>query len=151
MKRTTGSTAKTGKIPTRPRVDPRAAHRTAEIESAVTAVVPAGMSNESKGKGSRPTQEPEDLPDSDDSLPPLDFTTFVLSLSSTVLASLGEIPDQDGTHSSPNLALARQTIDLLDLLQHKTKGNLTGEEERLLDRMLLDLRMKFVEVAGRKK
>lgn len=94
------------------------------------------------------TEHDEDLPDEEE-LPALDFTTFVLSLSTTVLASLGEIPEPDGVRHAVNLPVARQTIDLLLLLQGKTKGNLTGEEERLLNQMLLDLRMRYVEVAGR--
>lgn len=88
------------------------------------------------------------LPEVGESLPPIDFTTFVLSLASTVLVNLGEVPDPDGKRHD-DLPIARQNIDLLLLLHTKTKGNLTGEEERLLDRVLLDLRMKFVEAAGR--
>jgi hypothetical protein len=103
------------------------------------------MPNEPK-KGSR-SSEPE-MPESDEALPPLDFTTFVLSLSTTVLASLGEIGAPDGSRAEKNLPLARQTIDLLVLLSDKTKGNLTGEEERLLNQVLLDLRMKFVQASG---
>ena len=94
------------------------------------------------------TEHDDDLPDEED-LPALDFTTFVLSLSTTVLAALGEIPEPDGSRHGVNLPVARQTVDLLLLLQSKTKGNLTGEEERLLNQVLLDLRMRFVEVAGR--
>ena len=85
----------------------------------------------------------------DEALPPLDFNTFVLSLSTTVLASLGVIPEPDGVRHAVNLPFARQTIDLLALLQTKTKGNLTGEEERLLNQVLVDLRMRYVEIAGR--
>jgi len=80
-----------------------------------------------------------------DRLPPLDFTTFVLSLSTTALVSLGLVPDSDGSRPPANLPLARQTIDLIDLLRDKTRGNLTGEEERLLDQVLTDLRLKFVQ------
>ncbi len=101
----------------------------------------------------KPPTEPGSEHDNDlseeDSLPALDFTTFVLSLSTTVLGSLGEIPEPNGTKHHVDLPLARQTIDLLTLLQVKTRGNLTGEEERLLNQVLLDLSMRFVEVAGR--
>src|SRR6266545_4472691 len=79
-------------------------------------------------------------------LPPLDFTTFVLSMSTSALVSMGEMPSSDAQVS---LQMARQTIDLIALLQEKTKGNLTGEEERLLDQVLSDLRAKFVQVANR--
>lgn len=80
-------------------------------------------------------------------LPSLDFSTLVLSLSQTALVHLGDQVDPtivDG-HTHRDLGLARQTIDLLGVLQEKTKGNLTGEEERLLDQLLYDLRLRFVE------
>lgn len=80
-----------------------------------------------------------------DDLPSLDFATFVLSLSHSVLIHLGEAPDPDGRSSGKNLPLARQTIDLLGLIEEKTKGNLTGDEERLVHQILYDLRMRFVE------
>jgi len=98
--------------------------------------------------------EPE-LPEERD-VPPIDFTTFVLSLSATVLVHLGEqVPGVEGV--SENLQLARQNIDLLALLEDKTRGNLTGEEERLR-RVTEDLacpcqhaeaRVIFVRVADR--
>jgi uncharacterized protein DUF1844 len=81
-----------------------------------------------------------------DSLPAIDFATFVLSLSHSALVHLGDAPDPSGGTASANPALARQTIDLLLLLQEKTTGNLTGEEERLLDQILYDLRMRYIEV-----
>ncbi len=82
-----------------------------------------------------------------DALPSIDFTTLILSLSQTALVHLGEAPSPDGETPAANLPLARQTIDLLAVLQEKTKGNLDGEEERLLDQMLYDLRMRFVELS----
>lgn len=95
------------------------------------------------------THEHDDEHLDEQGLPPLDFTTFILSLSTTVLASLGVIPEPDGVRHAVNLPVARQTIDLIVLLQTKTKGNLSGEEERLLNQVLVDLRMRYVEVAGR--
>lgn len=83
-------------------------------------------------------------------LPGIDFATFVLSLSHSVLVHLGDAPNPaDGTRS-PNLPMARQTIDLLGLLDEKTKGNLTGAEERLLSQTLYDLRMRYIEVSKSK-
>jgi hypothetical protein len=81
-----------------------------------------------------------------EALPTIDFMTLVVSLSQTALVQLGDAADPDGTRTR-DLDLARQTIDLLGVLQEKTKGNLTGEEERLLDQVLYDLRMRFVELA----
>jgi hypothetical protein len=87
----------------------------------------------------------------DEALPNLDFATFVLSLSHSVLMHLGEAPHPEGDSAHKDLPLARQTIDLLGLLEEKTKGNLTGDEERLLSQVLFDLRMRFVEVSKGKK
>jgi hypothetical protein len=82
----------------------------------------------------------------DDTLPPVEFTTFVLSLSHSALMHLGEAPDPEtGGVVQKNLLLARQTIDLIVMLEEKTKGNLTGDEERLLAQILFDLRMRYVE------
>jgi hypothetical protein len=79
-------------------------------------------------------------------LPHLDFSTFVLSIIGSAHIHLGDAPSPDG-HSERNLVLARQDIDLLGVLQEKTKGNLTGEEERLLDHALYDLRLRYIEVS----
>ena len=76
-------------------------------------------------------------------VPPIDFTTFVLSLSTQALMQLGEVQGPDGK-TATDLMMARHSIDLLGLLEDKTKGNLTGEEERLLEQVLFDLRMRFV-------
>jgi len=82
----------------------------------------------------------------DGSLPSIDFSTFALSLSHSALVHLGDAPNPEGGQTSVSLALARQMIDVLTLLEHKTRGNLTGEEERLLEQLLYDLRLRFVEV-----
>jgi len=82
----------------------------------------------------------------DGSIPEVDFVTFVVSLSTNALVSLGLLPRPDTGEKKCDLPLARQTIDILALLQQKTKGNLTGEEERILDTVLYDLRMTYVQV-----
>ena len=80
-----------------------------------------------------------------ETLPHLDFATFVLSLSHSALMHLGEVPDPETNKTQVDLALAKQNVDILGLLEEKTKGNLTGDEERLLAQVLFDLRMRFVE------
>lgn len=80
-------------------------------------------------------------------LPQTDFSTFVLSLSHSAFVHLGDAPSPDGIERPRNLVLARQTIDLLEILSQKTKGNLTGKEERLLEHVLYELRMRYVEVS----
>ena len=80
---------------------------------------------------------------------PIDFNTFVLSLSSNVLAQLGQNGKSDPPKPAPvQLALAKQTIDILELLETKTAGNLTGEEERLLNSVLAEVRAAYVAHAG---
>ena len=77
--------------------------------------------------------------------PHVDFGTFVLSLGSSALVHLGEIQHPESAEAKENLLLARQTIDLLAMLQEKTRGNLTEAEARFLSDLLADLRLKFVE------
>ncbi|MEZ4225188.1 MAG: DUF1844 domain-containing protein [Polyangiaceae bacterium] len=79
-------------------------------------------------------------------LPAIDFATFVLSLAHSGRVHLGDAPDPAAGTQGIEGAMARQTIDLLALLQEKTKGNLSGEEETLLAQALYDLRMRYVEV-----
>jgi hypothetical protein len=79
-------------------------------------------------------------------LPEIDFATLILSLASSVLQHLGEVPDGEGK-TERDLPLAKQTIDLLALLQEKTKGNLDEPEEKLLQSVLYDLRIKYVDAS----
>src|SRR5256885_1364050 len=78
---------------------------------------------------------------------PVDFNLFVLSLNTSTLIHLGEAPDADGS-TRVNLPMARHSIDMLCMLEQKTRGNLTGEEERLLHQVLFDLRMRYANKAG---
>lgn len=83
----------------------------------------------------------------DAELPAIDFATFVLSFAHSALVHLGDAPNPADGATIVELPMARQTIDLLTLLQEKTKGNLSGEEERIVEQVLYDLRMRYVEVA----
>jgi hypothetical protein len=80
-------------------------------------------------------------------LPAVDFVTFVVSMSHSALLHLGDAPDPSTGAREKNLPLARQTIDLLAVMQEKTRGNLSGDEERVLTQAIYDLRMRFVEVS----
>jgi hypothetical protein len=82
-------------------------------------------------------------------LPEIDFATFVLSLSHSAYVHLGDAPDPSDGKQQVDLPMARQTIELLALLQDKTRNNLTGDEERVLEQGLYDLRMRYVEVSKR--
>ncbi len=76
---------------------------------------------------------------------PLTFTSFVMSLSTSALMYLGQIPEPGSGKTVTDLVGARQTIDLISLLKEKTKGNLTSEEESFIDAVLYDLRILFVK------
>jgi uncharacterized protein DUF1844 len=83
--------------------------------------------------------------------PKLDFNALVLSLGSSAIIHLGEAPDPTTgqKRDQPDFPLAQQSIDLLAMLQEKTRGNLSGEEARFLDNMLSDLRLLYVQVSQR--
>jgi len=80
-------------------------------------------------------------------LPRVDFSTFVLSLGTSAYYHLGIVahPETGEKVSPPELALARNTIDTLELLEVKTRGNLDAQERELLESLLYELRMHFVE------
>jgi hypothetical protein len=72
------------------------------------------------------------------------FSTFILSLSTSALVHLGELPDPITNKKEVNLQLAKQTISIIEMLKEKTKGNLTKEEASLLDNVLYDVRLKYL-------
>ena len=75
----------------------------------------------------------------------IDFYTFVLSLGSSAFIHLGDAPHPETGELLPtNLGLAKQTIDILSMLREKTKGNLTPEEEKFMENLLTDLRLRYV-------
>lgn len=83
-----------------------------------------------------------------DDIQPMSFNIFVLSLNASALIHLGQAAQPEGGASEVNVPLARQTIDILSMLEEKTRGNLSGEEERLLHQILFDLRMRYSKYAG---
>lgn len=84
--------------------------------------------------------------------PALSFTGFVLSLASTAAIHFGDLPDPGtGRPAEPNLDGASQMIEILAMLEQKTRGNLTAEERQLLEQVLYELRMRFVEAQGHEK
>ena len=96
------------------------------------------MTEPPKGEGSQPRSGGAELPQ-------IDFSTFVLSLSTSALYHLGLVPDPEtGKAAAPNLVLARQTIDTLEVLHVKTRGNLDAQEAHLLESLLYELRLRFV-------
>ena len=81
-------------------------------------------------------------------LPPADFAGLVVGLATSAFIHLGDGPDQGPNKPVPDFAAARQAIDILCMLQAKTKGNLESEEESLLAAVLYDLRMKFIQATS---
>ena len=80
-------------------------------------------------------------------LPAVDFHTFVLSLGSSALLHLGELESPEAGAPQKDLALAKHTIDILAMLEEKTKGNLTPAEAKLISSLLYDLRLRYVETS----
>jgi Domain of unknown function (DUF1844) len=93
--------------------------------------------------------EDESFPGGSEQEIPSGFNTLVSYLSTTAMFQLGLLPGPGGERIPVDLMNARMTIDLLEVLQEKTEGNLTEEEAKLLDEVLYELRMSFVEIQKR--
>ena len=79
-------------------------------------------------------------------MPDLTFTAFVVSLATTAAIHFGDLVDPaSADRPEPNLDGAAQMIEILSLLEQKTRGNLTAEERQVLEQVLYELRMRFVE------
>ena len=96
-----------------------------------------------KEEGKESASETPPLQDSQ--LPEINFSTFIFSLNSSALVHLGIVEDPTTGKKSKNINVAKQTIDILGMLEKKTKGNLTNDEEKLLDNILHDLRLMYVK------
>jgi Domain of unknown function (DUF1844) len=114
----------------------------------------ASPSPEGEAPHQRASTDPAALADAPTPLSPpghelsvVDFHTFILSLGSSALLHLGELEHPDGGPAHPDLPLAKHTIDIIAMLQDKTKGNLSPPEERLIESLLYDLRLRFVELS----
>jgi hypothetical protein len=83
--------------------------------------------------------------------PELDFSAFILTLATTAQVGLGSMPNPQTRQTEQNLQVAKQMIDILGLLNDKTKGNLSQDEQALLDSTLFNLRMQYVKAKESKK
>ena len=101
-----------------------------------------------KEEGKKEEAKKEEASRQEIPLPEINFTNFIFSLSTSALIQLGEIQDPLTQQQAKNLPLAKQTIDLIGMLKEKTKGNLTPDEERLIETALYDLRMRYVTAAA---
>ncbi len=80
--------------------------------------------------------------------PTVNFTNFVISLSTSALFQFGDFPEYEGGKAAKNLPAAKQTIDILDMLNEKTKGNLDKNEITLIQGVLYELKMRYVKEKG---
>jgi hypothetical protein len=80
---------------------------------------------------------------------PVAFTSFIMSLATQVLVQLGEMPPPQGMEIPLDLEAARQTIDIMTMLQRRTKGNLSQEESRFMEEVLHSLRISFINAKKR--
>ena len=102
------------------------------------------------GTGQDNQADPDELGDEPavgSEMPAMDFNILVLSLNTSALLHLGEAPEPESS-AEVDLGMARHTIDMLTVLEQKTRGNLSGHEERLLHQVLFDLRMRYTAKAG---
>ena len=88
--------------------------------------------------------------DQAEALPEINFSTFIISLSTQALMHLGEIADPVSGKAEADLPGAKQMIDILSLLQEKTRGNLDPGEQQLVEDVLYDLRMRYVDAVKKK-
>ncbi|MFC1579746.1 DUF1844 domain-containing protein [Thermodesulfobacteriota bacterium] len=80
-------------------------------------------------------------------LPEVNFSSLILSLSSSALLHIGEIADPHTGEKKKDLSLAKHSIDIIAMLKEKTEGNLSEEEQKLLDSVLTDLRWRYIKAA----
>lgn len=103
---------------------------------------------EKKTEESTMAEKRVDSAQKEEPLPEITFSNLIFSFSTSALIQLGEIEDPVTKKRDKNLPLAKQTIDLIGMLKEKTKGNLTPDEERLIDNVLFDLRMRYVKAVS---
>ena len=93
----------------------------------------------------KPQETPETATNQEADYPQVNFTNFVLSLSTSAIFHFGDFPDPEGGKTQRNLPAAKQTIDILDMLNEKTKGNLDENENKLIQGVLYELKMRYVK------
>src|SRR5687767_680423 len=103
-----------------------------------------GNAGEAKAGEGFVMKEGDDTPSAPEQL---DFATLVMSFATGAMIHLGLVPEPGTGKTQKNLALARQNIDILEILQKKTRGNLSNEEDRMLESLLAETRLRFVEAS----
>jgi hypothetical protein len=113
-----------------------------EKEAKESAPVDEKKETETNETSEEPTAETQEPPLQ---FPEINFPTFVASLNASALLHLGAIEDPSTGKKDKDLPMAKQTIDILNMLQEKTSGNLSKEEEDMLKNILYDLRIMYVK------
>ena len=121
--------------------------RTADRESAQEQST--GAPQASTQASSRPADS--DPGEETGTLATIDFATFVLSLATSAQINLGSVPHPETNQTGRNLPAAKQMIDIIGMLQEKTKGNLSKDESTLLEQVLFNLRMHYVRISEEQK
>ena len=103
-----------------------------------------------RGANEKAVQEKPAEQGKTDDLPEISFSALIISLSTQALMHLGEIPNPSSGKMESDIPVAKQMIDIIGLLREKTRGNLDQGEEKLMDDILYDLRMKYVESVRKK-
>ena len=119
--------------------DRRVSAQAAEEEKKEQKKAEEASAKESRKAGREEGEQGEEIP-----LPEINFSSFILSLGTSALMHLGEVADPVTQKMEKNVPLARQTIDMLGMLREKTRGNLTADEEKLLEHLLTDLRWRYI-------
>jgi len=96
-------------------------------------------------------KEKGSTPEAPRALPALDFSTLILSMASTAMVQLGVVPGPGGDAPGRDLDAAKQAIDILAILEEKTRGNLDDGEQKLLASLLYDLRVAYVDAQKKQK
>jgi predicted secreted protein len=116
---------------------------------------PSTDENAQSAPATEKTREPEapepsktDASEEQPQFPEINFPTFIVSLNASALLHLGAIEDPTTGQKTKNLPMAKQTIDILSMLEEKTAGNLNNEEKNLLKNILYDLRLMYVKEKG---
>ena len=136
------------KVTDRRRVSPDGSLRQTETTETTGADKPSPTNDEDRSTQPEPPghdRSPEDKSPFNHPLPRIDFPGLIISLYHSGLYHLGEVEAEgESTNPKVDLLLAKQFIDILQMLKEKTRGNLEKEEERLLQTILYDLQMKYV-------
>lgn len=113
-----------------------------EQATAAEEPTPETSSEPTPEPGTEPDREPEDRREE---LPPINFSMFIISLSTQALMHLGEMDNPATGQMEKDVAVAKQTIDIIGMLGEKSRGNLDESEEKLVQEVLYNLRMRYVE------